>query len=179
MIKDNFYILSGGPGGGKTSLLEYLASMGFNFIPETAREIIRERLSKGLSPRQDAATFAKEMFLKDYNNYMSNLHIQSPLFFDRSFIDSAGLLYSSDIDEYNQIRNTHLINRYNRNVFITPPWKEIYKNDAERDQTFDQAIGVYEQVCRLYRLNDYEIILLPRESIAARADFILKRVSSK
>ena len=49
MTKDNFYIITGGPGGGKTSLLEFVAAKGFVYIPETAREIIRERLSKGLS----------------------------------------------------------------------------------------------------------------------------------
>jgi hypothetical protein len=42
-------------GGGKTSLLENLATHGYNFIPETARQIMKERLAKGLAPRPDPA----------------------------------------------------------------------------------------------------------------------------
>ena len=72
MTKHNFYIITGGPGGGKTSLLESLASKGYNCIPETARQIIKERLSKGLTPRPDAKTFAREIFDQDWKNFISN-----------------------------------------------------------------------------------------------------------
>ncbi len=53
MTKHNFYVITGGPGGGKTCLLESLASMGYNYIHDTARQIIKERLAKGLTPRPD------------------------------------------------------------------------------------------------------------------------------
>lgn len=179
MTKNNFYVLSGGPGGGKTSLLEYFAVNGFNYIPETAREIIKERRLKGLSPRPDPATFAREMFFKDYENYISHLNTTSLLFFDRSFIDSAGLLYNADINTYNKISDTHLINRYNNTVFITPPWKEIYQTDSERDQTFEEAIAVYEQIMELYTINGYEIVILPKDSIENRAAFLLNYISNQ
>jgi predicted ATPase len=124
MIKQNFYVITGGPGGGKTSLLNFLASKGYDYVPETAREIIKQRLSHGLPPRPDPATFAQQMFFKDFDNYISNSNTTSLLFFDRSFIDSANLLYNSDPDTYNKIKNTHLINRYNQKVFITPHGKK-------------------------------------------------------
>ena len=176
MTKDNFYIISGGPGGGKTSLLQFMALKGVTYIPETAREMIRDRLSKGLSPRPEPDIFAQQMFFKDYTNYISNSDTQSLLFFDRSFIDSAGLLYNSDINTYNKIRNTHLVNRYNNKVFITPPWKEIYRNDSERDQTFEQSIAVYRQVCDWYTKNEYEIVVIPKDTIENRVGFILAQV---
>src|SRR4051794_15419066 len=113
MTKDNFYILSGGPGGGKTSLLEFLAAKGYTYIQETARQMIRERLLNGLSPRPDPGSFAQELFFKDYNNYISNVNNSTPLFFDRSFVDSAALLYNADIKAFHKIKDTHLIHRYN------------------------------------------------------------------
>ena len=70
MIKYNFYVITGGPGAGKTSVLENLASKGYGYIPETARQIIRERLSKGLTPRPGPEIFAKEIFNKDWTNFI-------------------------------------------------------------------------------------------------------------
>lgn len=177
MTKQNFYVISGGPGGGKTSLLNFLASKGYAYVPETAREIIKQRLSQGLPPRPDPATFAQQMFFKDFDNYISNSNTTSLLFFDRSFIDSANLLYNSDPDTYNKIKNTHLVNRYNQKVFITPPWKEIYCNDTERDQTVEQSIEVYNRIFSWYAEHKYDTIIIPKDTIENRANFILDHVS--
>lgn len=178
VTKHNFFIITGGPGGGKTSLLENLAAKGFSYVPETARQIIRERLSTGLSPRPDPKIFAREMFNRDYANYISNLNFPSLLFFDRSFMDSASLLFECDEVSYNQIRNTHLKKRYNNKIFITPPWKEIYSNDSERDQTFEDATRVYEQLYKWYKKHEYDIVVLPKDTIENRASFILTHVST-
>ena len=176
MTKNNFYIITGGPGAGKTSLLEELASKGYDYIPETARQIIKERLSKGLPPRPDPKTFAQEIFNKDWTNFILNSNLSSPLFFDRSFIDSACMLFDSDQDSYNSIRNTYLANRYNNHVFIAAPWKEIYRNDSERDQSFEQSVEVYERLNKWYGKHDYELIILPNDTISRRAQFILNHV---
>ena len=179
MTKHNFYIITGGPGGGKTSLLESLASKGYNYIPETARQIIKERLSKGLTPRPDAKTFAREIFDQDWKNFISNSDLSSLLFFDRSFMDSACMLFDSDVDSYDKIRNTHLASRYNNKVFITPPWQEIYSNDAERDQSFEQSIEVYQRLENWYREHDYDIVVLPKDTIENRVKFILDQIVSQ
>ena len=39
----NLFVVSGGPGSGKTTVLHELASLGFAFAPEVARQIIREQ----------------------------------------------------------------------------------------------------------------------------------------
>src|SRR6476620_8310851 len=168
MTKHNFYIITGGPGGGKTSVLENLASKGYSYIPETARQIIKERLSKGLAPRPDPRTFAQQIFDQDWKNFISNSGRSSLLFFDRSFMDSACMLFDSDSQSYDNIRNTHLTNRYNNKVFIAPPWKEIYRIDSERDQSFEQSIDVYERLDKMYRQHDYDIVVLPKDTIETR-----------
>jgi predicted ATPase len=95
LTKNNFYVITGGSGAGKTRLLEKLASMGYNYIPETARQIIKERLAKGLTPRPDPGTFAQQIFDEDWKNFVSNSDLSSLLFFDRSFLDSACMLFDS------------------------------------------------------------------------------------
>lgn len=47
IVKNNFYIITGGPGSGKTTLLNELRKNGCNCVPETARNIIREQVEAG------------------------------------------------------------------------------------------------------------------------------------
>ena len=58
---NNRFVVTGGPGGGKTTILTALAERGYNFAPESARRIIKERLAAGLSPRPDPVPFAHEI----------------------------------------------------------------------------------------------------------------------
>src|SRR5690606_30859744 len=43
-MKNNLFIITGGPGVGKTALLNALSSDGFRVVPEAARAIIREQM---------------------------------------------------------------------------------------------------------------------------------------
>jgi len=66
--------------------------------------------------------------------------------------------------------------RVNKKVFITPPWKEIYKTDGERDQTFEEAADGYQRLFEWYQKNDYEMIILPKTSVEHRVDLILSEM---
>lgn len=176
MTKDNFYIITGGPGGGKTTLLEMLFSKGYSFIPETARQIIKDRLSAGLSPRPDPLTFATDIFKKDLSNFERNINCPSLLFFDRSFVDSSFQIFSCDQERYEQIKIFSQTNRYNNTVFITPPWEEIYTTDTERDQAFEHSIEIYGQLYQWYRQHNYDLIVLPKDSVDNRVKFVLDQI---
>lgn len=63
--------------------------------------------------------------------------------------------------------------RYNRTVFIAPPWREIYVQDAERKQSFDVAVSTYQAMMKAYREYDYQLIELPCVPVDERVDFIL------
>jgi len=177
MTKNNFFIITGGPGGGKTSLLESLAVKGFAVVPETARQIIKDRLRKGMAPRPAPHEFAQQIFETDLSNYISNIKETRIRFFDRSFMDSALMLFQDDQDYYRAIKEHLTTERYNRNVFITPPWREIYINDNERDQTFEDALRIYEQLYQWYDNNGYQLIVLPEESIETRVKIVLEKIS--
>ncbi len=66
--------------------------------------------------------------------------------------------------------------RYDSRVFMTPPWREIYVGDAERRQGFDAAVAEYERLAEAYPLLGYRLDVLPRASVAERADFVLNRL---
>src|ERR1700759_3570658 len=116
MTKNNFFVLTGGPGGGKTSLLIALKERGIGFIPEAARAIIQNRTRSGLPPRPAIREFALEMFERDWENFAGNISVTDPLFFDRSFLDSAALIYEADQEMYAAIREVVQRNRFNNKV---------------------------------------------------------------
>jgi predicted ATPase len=63
--------------------------------------------------------------------------------------------------------------RYNRRVFIAPPWPEIFSEDRERKQDFDEAARTYEAMVTTYTELGYELVEIPRVSVLDRANFVL------
>ena len=67
--------------------------------------------------------------------------------------------------------------RYNTNVFIFPPWTEIYCHDTERQQSHQEAVETFHAVQSGYSECRYNLIELPKIAIEKRADFILKMIT--
>lgn len=176
MVKNNFIVISGGPGGGKTTLLNALSEKGFQHIGESGRLIIQERLKEGMPPRPAPEEFARQMFRIDLDQFIFNSGRSEILFFDRSFMDSAWLIYQTDKIYFDQIADIIKTNRFYTKVFLTPPWQKIFINDSERDQTFDESIKTYENLRNWYSISGYEMIDLPRLPVEKRAAFILDEI---
>jgi len=64
--------------------------------------------------------------------------------------------------------------RYNRRVFIAPPWQDIFQQDSERKQDFEEAVRTYEALVASYTTYGYELVEIPRVSVEERARFVLE-----
>ena len=172
---DRFIILSGCSGGGKSTLLGELARRGFATVEEPGRRIvIEETRNNGTAlPWIDMEAFARRaivMALEDRQKAPP----EGPIFFDRGLIDAASALRHINGDAFIEtLRDAH---RYNRLVFLTPPWPEIYRGDSERKHDFDAAVEEYERLLRDYDALGYDTVVLPKSGIEERADFILTRI---
>jgi predicted ATPase len=167
-------ILTGAPGAGKTTLLAELAAMGYPTVEESARAIIAERLAAGASPRPDLPAFAREVLRRDIEKYLDQRQTATWIFFDRGVIDALGLLQEvSPLPEHelDAMLSTYT---FHRSVFILPPWEAIYANDAERDQSFAEAVSVHAKVVRWYRSCGYTLHEVPRLPVPQRAKHILR-----
>ena len=153
--------------------MEKLAERGFAVVPEVARAIIAERKARGLSPRPAPEAFAEAILQRDVAQYEAAASLTGPVFFDRSLLDSLGSLFSQGVLTPERERTLLEGHPYHHRALIFPPWEEIYCTDAERDQTYEEAVSVFHSVQRWYDRCGYELIRVPPGTVEARCDFIL------
>lgn len=99
----------------------------------------------------------------------------SPHFYERGVVDAVGgMLSCGELDAIaaRQIIDAHPY----QHVFIFPPWAQIYTTDAERDHTFDHAVGVYQSTRNLYLHFGYAPIEVPADTPHNRVEFILDHI---
>jgi predicted ATPase len=97
------------------------------------------------------------------------------VFFDRGLIDAAVALEHVTGQPAVETLGPH--RRFHRQVFLTPPWPEIYATDAERQHRFEEAIAEYDRLVVAYPALGYVTITVPKDAVARRADFILSQLS--
>ena len=171
-------VMTGGPGAGKTTLLLALQARGYTIVGDSPRAIIQDRLRRGLSPRPNADAFVHETLRMDIDNYVRHAATPGHVFFDRSVLDSLyGLDRLTPLSE-SELSTWLSTYPYVPKVFLLPPWKAIYTNDAERDHTFEHAEWVYSITLAWYhRLDRYQLIELPKVSVAERCTFVLEALA--
>jgi len=177
--ENRFYVVTGGPGSGKSSLIEPLHRQGYARSIEAGRGIIQDQMAIGgrALPWSDPLRFAELMLSWEMRSY--HIAQQSPgtVFFDRGVPDVLGYLVVVGIPVPDHVRRAAETFRYNRTVFIAPPWREIFCQDHERKQDFEEAVRTYESMVEIYTALDYELVEVPRLPIEERARFILQRMA--
>lgn len=174
---DNRFVLAGGPGAGKTTVLDALMQHGFYCLPDVARAVIRRRLDSGLSARPEPAEFARAIFAGDVENYRSAPK-NRVCFFDRGVVDALGMLRHCGELSDDQLNLNLRHYPYHKVAFIFPPWKEIYRMDSERDQTFEESVQVHQSVKTWYSRCGYEVLEVPIGTPAERVEFIENTVAA-
>lgn len=172
--KPNFYVLTGGPGVGKTTLIRHLAALGKLTVEENARAVIREEVARGGRgvPWLDNDRFVALTTARDIADFDTRAAEKRRVFFDRGLMDMVGCNGAVPSPALLEAVRTR---RYNATVFVFPPWREIYETDAERRQDWDEAERTFDLICAQLPTLGYAPVVVPIGTVEARAAFVLAR----
>ncbi len=179
-------VITGAPGTGKTSIINGLEKNGFHCFHEIIRDMTSKAKSEGDATEfvsnplvfvDDALQFNKDLLHGRAKHFDQSLDIEDPIsFFDRgmpdvlAYMDFFGQPYGEEFMEPCRTK------RYDH-IFIVPPWREIYTEDAERFETFEEAEKIHHYLLDTYAKFGYRPLEVPKDTISNRVAFILKNLN--
>ena len=155
------------------TLLSELKQRGHAVFEEPGRRVVNWELEHGGSalPWTDEIAFARRAIELSLADRLEAACSPGWVFFDRGLIDAAaGLEHLTGEPAVKMLGTVH---RYNKLVFLAPPWPEIYVIDRERRHGFEHAVAEYDRLHKVYPSLGYSVYVLPKTSVQHRADLIL------
>ncbi|MEX6625550.1 ATP-binding protein [Tenacibaculum pacificus] len=169
-------VLIGGPGTGKSSILNEFINLGYNCMPEISREVILKAQREGIDQLfLEQPLLFSEMLLegREQQYLTAQKNNNDIVFFDRGIPDiHAYMNYLGN--EYPPIYIEKSKQYIYTKVFMCSPWESIYESDNERYETFEQSVKIDKFLKETYMEIGYEIIEIPFGSVKERCDFILQ-----
>ena len=178
-MQKEIIVIIGGPGTGKTSIIEKLIANGHCCYPEISRQVTLEAQKQGIEQLflKNPLLFS-ELLLegrkKQFESACNEPH--EVVFLDRGIPDVLAYMHYIG-DSYPSFFDAACREHIYTRIFILPPWEETYVSDRERYENFEQAKLIYNHLTETYQNYGYELIEVPKDSVDNRILFILDKIS--
>ena len=142
---------------------------------EVSREIIIAEQNSGGDgmPWSNISRFSELVFLATKLKLdKKNVNV----FSDRSLLDNIAYLKCAQKEIPQELSLFPFHNYYHKRVFYAPSWSEIYEEDEQRLQRFEDHVFLSKHLKLAYKSAGFELIELPFTSVINRVDFVLSRV---
>jgi len=177
-VDKKLVVFVGGPGSGKTALIEALSERGYTCYPEISRQVTIEAQKNGTEQLflENPLLFSELLLEGRVAQYKEALQEEtSVVFIDRGIPDVLAYMhYIGDAypKTFDEACKSHLYTK----VFILPPWEEIYKTDNERYENFEQALLIHSHLVETYQKYGYSLIEVPKLDLKTRVNFVLNNL---
>jgi predicted ATPase len=175
MLEKQIHIITGGPGFGKTALAEELRRHQYLCSGEFARDIIEEQQNIGgdLLPWKNPRQF-QQAVLQLRAEFFESVPDHCLAFADRGIPDQLAFARYRGFGSPAILKQSVQQYRYAPQVFVTPPWPEIFVRDTIRNETYEEALCIHQIIIDTYSELNYQIVELPLVSIKERMNFIIQ-----
>ena len=176
MRQANWYVFTGGPSTGKSTILEKLSSQGFETVEEAARAVIDEQQANGVSVEQlrsDEGHF-QELVFQAKITVESLLDEGSITFFDRGMQDTEAYMLANGLNPTVSM-DAAMEDAMYAKVFLFEALPEFQKDyarteDAETIQKLDTELET------AYTKYGMDVVRVPAMSVKKRLEFIMSHV---
>lgn len=168
-------VITGGPGTGKTMIINEFVSRNYKCMSEISREVTLKARKDGAEQLflTEPLRFSQLLLEGRVNQYAeADVFKEKKVFFDRGIPDVHAYMnfFKTDypdiyIESSNKYRYSH--------IFLLPPWKAIYTSDNERYETYEQSLEIYKCLKESYTDCNYKVIEVPYGTVIERTDYIL------
>ncbi len=172
-----WFVITGAPCSGKTTVIKELQRRGYRCAPEVARAVIDARFAEGMSiaqMRADEAAFQRSLI--DAKVVLEKqLDPQEVVFMDRAMPDSISYLKMKGIDP-DDVSELSKRFRY-AHVFLFE--RLTFQEDGARVEDEKSSTFLDRQLELDYSSLGYEVERVPVMSIEERVAFVLLRAGSQ
>ncbi len=172
-------VITGGPGTGKSTLINELIKRKYTCLEEISRQIILDAQKDGIDQLfiTNPLLFSEMLLKGRLQQYNDSQNIKSKtVFFDRGIPDV--LAYMDYIgNSYPESFIDTCKNSMYDYVFVLKPWEAIYTSDNERYENFEQALKIHDYLLNTYKTYNYKLIDVPFDTIEKRTEFILNTIN--
>ena len=175
ILEKEIIVIIGGPGTGKTTIIDNLLSKGYCCYPEVSREIIMEAQKQGIEQLfLEKPLLFSELLLEGRKKQFHNAHKEphNVVFLDRGIPDVLAYMHYIG-DSYPAFFDEACKEHKYSKIFVLPPWEEIYISDDERYENYEQAKLIYGHLVETYQKYGYNLIEVPKGTIENRVNYIL------
>ena len=174
----NKIVITGGPGTGKSTVIEELINRKYECMHEISREVTLNARKNGTDQLfLTKPLLFSELLLEGRVNQYVNAENKNKgvVFFDRGIPDVHAYMNYISIDYPETYIQKSKLYKYDY-IFLMPPWEDIYISDSERYENFEQALAIHNHLERSYKELGYNIIEVPKGTVEFRTDFILEYI---
>ena len=174
--ENNWYVITGAPYSGKTSVIELLDKKGYSVVYEAARVYIDQEIKKGKTIeaiRKNELEFQKGILDKKIE-IEKKLSKKQIIFFDRAIPDSDAYYKLCGIGDDKYLDSAVKKSKYKK-VFLFNLLP--YEKDYARIENEEEQVKLQKLLEESYKKINLPIIKVPvMESVEDRISFILKNI---